>query len=178
MNYCEENFREVLIELKRSEINGVGVFAVVDIKKDRVIVEGIHDSHYKNLVTWESIESVDDNIKKKIHCFCIGTPDGFIPPPCRDFNKLWIGWYMNHSCNGNVGFNKDGDFIAIINIEKDHELTYDYALAESNPNFKIESCACKNSNCRHEITGNDWKNPEFRRKNLNYMLPKLRMVQR
>jgi hypothetical protein len=176
--YYDKNFREVLIELRHSKINGVGVFAVSDIKKGCVFAEGLNINGYNRLVPWESIESLDESIKKKITDFCIGTPEGFIPPKDFDFNKLTIEWYMNHSCNGNVGFNENGDFEAIIDIEKGTELTYDYGLAESNPKFKITSCNCKSSNCRHLITGNDWKNPDFRNKNLNHMLPKLRVAQK
>ena len=35
-------------------------------------------------------------------------------------------------------------------------------------------CNCSNSNCRKIITGNDWKNLEFRKNNLMSMLPALR----
>ena len=139
------------------------------------IADGIHKSDYDVLVTWKTLESLDldDDIKKKINDFCIGTPEGFLSPEDNDFNKLSIEWYMNHSCNGNVGFNENGEFVAIRNIEKREEITYDYSLAESNPKFSMV-CKCGSSNCRRLVTGNDWKNSEFRKKNLNHMLPKLR----
>lgn len=104
---------------------------------------------------------------------CIGAPEGFIPPDKLDFNTLSIEWYLNHSCEGNVGFNDDGDFVARRHIEKSEELTYDYTLAESNPRFRME-CKCGSGGCRRIITGNDWKDPAFRAKNLDYMLPRLR----
>jgi hypothetical protein len=80
---------------------------------------------------------------------------------------------MNHSCNGNIGFNEKGDFISIRDIKKNEELTYDYGLAESNTQFNMQ-CNCGCSNCRKIITGNDWKNLDFRNKYLRYMLPLLR----
>lgn len=169
----KKKFKKILIELRCSNIDGVGVFASKRINKGKVIAEGIHEEEYKDLVSWEEAKSFDEDIKKKIRDFCIGTPWGFIPPEDYDFSKLSVEWYMNHSCNGNVGFNGTGDFVAIRNIEKDEELTYDYGLAESNPDFKME-CNCGNLNCRKTITGNDWIDPEFRNKNMNYMLPKLR----
>jgi len=171
----EKTFREVMLELRPSKINGVGVFAVVKIQKGTVFAEGIHNNDYdESLVPWDSVKSVDKNVKEKILAFCIGTPDGFFPPDDYDFNQLSIEWYMNHSCNGNVGFNENGDFETIIDIEEGKELTYDYALAESNPKFMMQSCDCMSSKCRHVITGDDWKNPEFRSRNLGHMLPKLR----
>jgi hypothetical protein len=102
-------------------------------------------------------------VRKKIWDFCIGTPGGFVPPEDFDFNKLSVEWYFNHSCEGNVGFNGDGDFTAIRNIKKDEELTYDYGLAELNPRFKMR-CKCGSKSCRRTITGNDWKSEEFKRR--------------
>jgi uncharacterized protein len=168
----KNSFKTVIIECRLSKIDGVGVFAVRQINKGQTIAEGVSEKDYNDLVSWQKIKSLDDDIKKKINDFCLGTPEGFFPPEDNDFNKLSIEWHINHSCNGNVGFNENGDFVGIRDIEKGEELTYDYGLAESNPKFSMK-CKCGESNCRHLITGNDWKDPEFRKKNLNHMLPKL-----
>lgn len=169
----KEDFKLILIELRPSNIHGVGVFAIKKINEKQFVAEGIHREDYEDLVSWEEAKSFDEDIKKKIHDFCIGTPDGFYPPEDKDFSKLSVEWYMNHSCNGNVGFNENGDFVAIKDIEKDEELTYDYGLAESYPDFIME-CHCGNSNCRKTITGNDWRDSEIIKNNLAYMLPALR----
>jgi uncharacterized protein len=166
-------FRDIVIELCTSEIHGVGVFAVQKIKAGSFVAEGISEGDYKDLVLWDEVKDVSLVVEKKIRDFCIGTPEGFIPPEDYDFNKLTVEWYFNHSCNGNVGFNENGDFVTIRNIKVGEELTYDYGLAESNPEFSMQ-CNCGSTNCRHLITGNDWKNPKFRETNLNHMLPKLR----
>jgi hypothetical protein len=50
-------------------------------------------------------------------------------------------------------------------IEKGEELTYDYSLADSNPNFSI-NCSCGSRDCRKTITGNDWKDDAFKMSNL------------
>jgi SET domain-containing protein len=173
MTNIKSSFKTVIIECRPSKIDGVGVFAVRKISKGQTIAEGVNKKDYDDLVPWKKIKSLDQDIKKKINDFCLGTPEGFLPPEDNDFNKLSIEWYMNHSCNGNIGFNANGDFVAIKDIKKDEELTYDYALAESNQKFSMK-CNCGSSNCRHLITGNDWKDSEFRKKNLNHMLPKLR----
>lgn len=170
----ESNFKTIIIECKSSKIDGVGVFAVRLISKGQIIAEGVSEKDYDDLVPWETTESFNEDIKKKINDFCLGTPEGFFPPEDNDFNKLSVEWYINHSCDGNVGFNENGDFVAIRNIEKGEELTYDYGLAESNPKFLMQ-CKCQSSQCRNMVTGNDWKDPEFRKRNLNHMLPKLRM---
>jgi hypothetical protein len=168
-------FPKVLIELRPSQVDGIGVFAIALLGEDQRIAEGIHESDYARLIAWEHYVKYDPDVRAKIDAFCIGTADGFIPPARLDFNRLSVEWYLNHSCDGNVGFNEVGDFVARRGIEKGEELTYDYALAESKPRFRME-CKCGSASCRGVVTGNDWKDPEFREKNLDYMLPRLRRV--
>jgi hypothetical protein len=167
-------FKDVRLELHSSQIDGVGVFAARHIKKGEYIAEGIHKDDYDDIVSWQDFDNISPETQKKIIDFCIGTPEGFIPPEDFDFNKLSIEWYFNHSCDGNIGFNDNGDFVTLKQIAGGEELTYDYGLAESNPAFSIK-CKCGSSNCRHFISGNDWKSLEFKKKNQNYMLPKLRI---
>jgi hypothetical protein len=164
-----------LIELRPSKIHkgGVGVFAISSISKGQRIADGIDEQDYKTLIPWNRFKSFSIGIQKKIMSFCVGTPQGFIPPEDLDFNELSIDWYFNHSCSGNMGFNDKGDFVAIRNIKKGEELSYDYGLAESNPKFKM-ICRCRSKNCRKLVTGSDWKDKNFRSKNGKYMLPALR----
>ena len=168
-------FPKVLIELRPSPLDGVGVFAVTPLKTDQRIAAGIAEADYRRLISWSSLGDYDIAVREKIAAFCIGTPEGFIPPDKLDFNHLSVEWYLNHSCDGNVGFDEDGDFVARRPIRKGDELTYDYALAESNPRFRME-CRCGSAHCRRVITGSDWKDPDFREKNFDYMLPRLRRV--
>lgn len=159
--------------MKQSGIDGVGVFASERLRKGQQVAEGIHADDYEKLVSWKELAKCDKTIKDKVMSFCVGTPIGFIPPENLDFNTLSTDWYMNHSCEGNIGFDESGDFVARRAIQKGVELTYDYGLAESNPNFRMP-CKCGSKNCRRVITGNDWKDDKFRRENIRWMLPKLR----
>jgi hypothetical protein len=166
---------KVLLELRSSGISGVGVFAVPNLMKGQKVADGIAEEDFRDLIPWTSFESYDIDVREKIMDFCIGTPEGFIPPEELDFNKLSIEWYLNHSCDGNCGFNEHGDFVAIREIEQGEELTYDYGLAESNPNFTMK-CVCGSKNCRKTITGNDWKDEDFQARNREHMLPHLRRL--
>jgi SET domain-containing protein len=165
----------VLIELGSSNVDGVGVFAVPNIRKTEKVADGIAEEDFQELIPWTSFERYGHDLQTKIMDFCIGTPEGFIPPENLDFNKLSIDWYLNHSCEGNCGFNYNGDFVALRSIERGEELTYDYALAESNPNFKMV-CTCGTKRCRKIITGNDWKDEKFQARNQEHMLPHLRKL--
>jgi SET domain-containing protein len=151
-------FKNVIVELRPSKIakDGVGVFAVTKIKKGMRVFEGVHLKYFNDLAPWTIYNHLPKSTQHKIMSFCVGTPDGFIPPDNYDFNSLSIEWYLNHSCDGNIGFDSVGDFIAIKTINPGDELAYDYGLVESNPKFRMR-CNCKASNCRKNITGNDWQ---------------------
>lgn len=168
---------EVWIELRPSRIDlgGVGVFAVRSLPKGQRIADGVAAEDFLDVVPWSTFPFLGEDIQRKIMAFCVGAPEGFIPPPDFDFNKLSVEWYLNHSCNGNCGFDDNGDFVAIRSIQKGEEIAYDYALVESNPNFSMP-CHCGAATCRHRVTGNDWKDEEFVAKNRDYMHPTLRRL--
>jgi hypothetical protein len=172
-----EHIPEVRIELRPSQIDigGVGTFAVHRIEKGQKAADGVAEEDFQELVSWECFPRLSVDLQRKVMAFCVGTPEGFVPPPCFDFNKLSLEWYLNHSCEGNCGFDNEGDFVAIRNIQKGEELTYDYSLIESNPNFSMK-CSCGSKTCRHLVTGNDWKDEKFVLKNREYMHPRLRRL--
>lgn len=161
------------LELSPSGISGIGVFAVRKIRKGQKVADGLYAEDFETLVSWKRYKQLDAQVRSKIDDFCIGTSKGFVPPEDFDFDKLSIEWYFNHSCEGNIGFNASGDFVAIESISKGSELTYDYGIAESNPRFRMH-CKCQSKECRKIITGNDWKQEKVRREKGGYMLPQLR----
>ncbi len=74
--------------------------------------------------------------------------------------------YLNHSCRPNVGV-KGNLFVAMRNILKDEELTFDYAMTDNDPGIYFK-CRCQEKNCRKFITGEDWKNLELQKKYKGY----------
>lgn len=65
------------------------------------------------------------------------------------------GDYLNHSCDPNLGFHGPLRLVAMRNIDPGEELTFDYAMSESS-DYRMD-CRCGAPNCRHVITGDDWK---------------------
>lgn len=163
-------FPKIILRPSKIHVGGVGVFAARMIKKGERVGLGI--TEYKRVFSWHSLNG---NLvaRKWVESFCWGTPTGFYPPRDLDFNLLLMESYMNHSCEGNVGFNLRGEFVAIKSISIGGELCCDYGLAESNPSFIME-CSCGSVRCRNIITGNDWKDSEYHKKNKQNMLPALR----
>ncbi|MEK7072138.1 MAG: SET domain-containing protein [Patescibacteria group bacterium] len=165
-------YPEALIEIRPSKMlpGEIGVFACTDIKKDTIVaLESVFKS---KLYSWDKFDKMKLSKKtiEKIMSFCLGTKDGIFLP--ENINNISIPWEMNHSCNGNVGFNQKDDFVAIKDIKNGEELCWDYGLGESNPSFSM-NCSCGGKECRKIITGNDWKDLKKSYKK-DYMISYLR----
>jgi len=164
-------FARSLFRIKPSaQYGGIGLFAVQNIKRGSVIAKW-EDLNEELFFSWQDFEKLDDATREMVIDYCAQTEDGFYAP--RNINLISLPWHMNHCCDGNVGFNIDGDFVAIKDVARGEELAYDYGLVHTKPSFKL-TCKCGVANCRKRITGNDWKDPDFQRKNHEYMTPEIR----
>ena len=76
-------------------------------------------------------------------------------------------WRMNHCCHPNCGVKGQIIFVAMQDIEINDELTFDYAMTETDPRYDID-LKCDKSNCRNKFTGNDWRLPELQKKYKSY----------
>jgi hypothetical protein len=124
-------------------------------------------------MSWEDFAKLDTITKRKIMDYCPGTEEGFYTP--KDYNYLTIAWHMNHSCEPNIGFDAKDNFVAMKNLKKGEELTWDYGFDETNPKFKMK-CDCGTKNCRKVVTGNDWKFLIEDPKKVNYVSRKLKAL--
>lgn len=169
-----KNFNKAIVRIKPSGIvNGeVGIFAVRNIKKGSIVGDATKLGEDYFLPRSE-YEKIDKKTQRMVRDFCAADVKGFYVP--RDINHISILWHFNHCCNGNIGFDKKGNFIAIKNIKEGEELCYDCALLISDPSFKL-NCKCGSNNCRKVITGNDWKNSEFIKNNYEYMVPEIKIL--
>jgi len=160
------------VELRPSRIHGIGLFAVKAIpsgtvigREDRVVREGFY-----RWFTWRDFERFDRRLQRKVKQLCTLERRGFFAPV--NFDLLPTCWHINHSCGGNIGF-KGENFVAIRNIRSGEELTYDYGLVETSPRVRWR-CACGSRRCRGVVTGNDWKDPAFQKRNGKYFHPYVR----
>lgn len=166
------DFHKALIRIKPSTVpgGGVGVFAVRDLKPNTIVgdVKYMSDDLF---FPWDEFKKIDKESQGVILTHCIGTVDGFFGP--ADINHIPLSWHINHKCDNNVGFDPKGNFITIKKIKKGEELFYDYGLSISDPKYKMK-CNCGSKNCRKVVTGNDWKEPKYRKKKSKYMLSELK----
>ena len=70
--------------------------------------------------------------------------------------KTWIypigiDMYVNHSCDPNTGIKGKVTFVALRNIKKDEEITFDYSISEDS--LWEMPCNCGAKNCRKIVGG-------------------------
>jgi SET domain-containing protein len=138
--------RKPPIEVRRSPIQGRGVFATRRIRKGARIVEytGKH-------VPIEETD-VDDEAKQHAHNVFFEIGDGLVIDPRRGGNEAR---FINHSCDPNCRSVEDNGRIfieAIRNIQPGVELSYEYNLIREGPPGarwrELYACRCGARNCR------------------------------
>ena len=162
---------EVIVTIGISQMlpGQIGLFAARDLAKHSILAPASEFEvfHWK----WDELEKLDSITRERIIGFCVGTPSGFFAP--RNLNHISIVWHMNHSCEPNVGIDEGKNFVLMKDVKAKEELFWDYGFAETNPKFAM-SCNCMAKNCRKTITGKDWEDSEYRRRNIDFFLPSLR----
>jgi uncharacterized protein len=88
--------------------------------------------------------------------------------------------YLNHSCDPNLGvhtrFNGWPEFVALRDIARDEQITFDYAMTEfqhytrDDPNLDFDlTCYCGTQNCRGRLGYYTELSPELRVKYKGYL---------
>ncbi len=144
--------------VKKSPRGGKGVFAKEKIKKGEIvnISGGI-------VITEKEYKELEKKFGEFVRHYTLQISEGFYLICSLGENELEKDDFFNHSCNPNCGIVGQIVMVAMRDIEPGEELTYDYAMTDSDPDdFMV--CHCGSKNCRKIITGNDWKNPKLQKK--------------
>lgn len=149
--------------IRKSGIRGKGLFASKDIKKDEVLFT-VDLSKQKSYTPKEIAKAPNNE-----HADYVGRGRYVI-----SFHPYS---YMNHSCNPNILIKHisitKSKFIAMKDIKKNEELTYDYgvnALEQMDKNLWIINCKCRSKNCRKKVFGSFFKQPlKIQRKYYKYL---------
>ncbi len=126
---------EDLICVKGTSKMGSGVFATRDILKDEIIAE------FKGPRIKEAdMTGIPDEVWS--HFFNVGVDEYIIArePAVR----------TNHSCDPNAGIARDIFLVAMRDIAKGEEITFDYSVITAD-NWKLE-CKCGSPICRKVIS--------------------------
>lgn len=149
------------VEVRNSKIDGLGMFAKEKIKKGEIVyVKGGHILSRKEMYSSCVINSY------------LPISDDFVIGARTAAEEEQIKLHNNHSCNPNCGMDGEITFVAMRDIAAGEELTVDYAFID-NEDYS-EKCHCGSPNCRHTITGFDWKNKQLQKKYYDYFAPYLK----
>jgi len=111
----------MVLELRASTIHGVGVFAVEKIKKG-LKIPLFEDDDYRFIRTSQIKKTGFP--KSLIEKYSIHYPKGYSSP--KNFHRMSIGWYLNHSDTPNVFHDENHDYFAMRDIKRNEELSINY----------------------------------------------------
>ena len=131
----------------RSEVHGVGVFAIHDIKEGTDPFPPVRQKFAESIVnlTEEELDEFPDVVSSKIRDLFIKT-GGHYPVYATGLNGTDIRFYVNHSEEPNIALNYNFGFVAIARvysttlycpfktlreIKKGEELFWDYRTTEN-----------------------------------------------
>ncbi len=159
-----------IFTIKKVSGKGKGLFANKDIKKGHKILS-VNLSKKK---TYSEEEIFHNERLQSNHCDYFGRGRYVI-----SFHPYS---YMNHSCNPNILVKHKSiaksSFVAIRDIKKGVELTYDYgvnAMDQFDKNDWTLDCKCGSENCRNKIPSDFFKQPlEIQKKYFKHLPPSLK----
>ena len=148
-----ESYVNPKVTKKDSPGKGIGLFANQKISKGEIV--SISGGIIINRKEWGDFQNENGDYAYYIE-------NDFLIAPLNPKNPS-DDWRMNHCCNPNCGIKGQICFVAMRDIEADEELTFDYAMTESDPDYRVE-LNCDKENCRKVFSGNDFKNKEIQKK--------------
>lgn len=112
----------VYVRIGQSKIHGVGLIAIVRIKKDTDLFP--NDQSELTWIKVDNLQKMRPAYRKLYDDFCVRKGDAYGCP--HNFNELTVSWYLNHSELPNVRCDSKYHFFAIRDIQVGEELTVDY----------------------------------------------------
>jgi SET domain-containing protein len=142
-------------ELRTSEIQGTGAFAIRTIRKGTRIIE-----YLGQRVSWRTADKrYDDEKMSRHHTFLFTVDDKTVIDAAVNGNDAR---FLNHSCDGNCEAITDRKRIYIEarkSIKAGEELLYDYQYERTEDHTaadeKFYACRCGSPNCRGSILAPD-----------------------
>ena len=162
-------YRSPKVEVRTSELEGRGVFALEKIEKNEVVA--VKAGHIVTAGELTEIMALVGDYALQIY-------DGlYLSPRTKDeLERMAI--FINHSCDPNVGFLGEVIYVAMRDIEAGEELCHDYSMERSDDYFL--DCHCGSASCRGKISGDDWKLTELQERYgerfSSYLLKKIRQL--
>jgi SET domain-containing protein len=138
-------------EIRQSKIQGMGAFAIRDIRKGTRLIE-----YLGQRISWRTADKrYDDEKMGRHHTFLFTVDDKVVIDAAVNGNDAR---FLNHSCDGNcesITERKRVFIEARRSIRKGDELLYDYQYERSDDHTeedeKFYACRCGSPKCRGSI---------------------------
>ncbi len=139
------------LELRTSDIQGTGAFAIRNIKKGTRIIE-----YLGQRISWRTADKrYDDDKMRRHHTFLFTVDDRIVIDGAVQGNEAR---FLNHSCDGNCEAVTDRKRIFIEarrSIKAGDELLYDYQYERTDEHTdedeRLYACRCGSGKCRGSI---------------------------
>ena len=141
------------VELRASGIEGTGLFAIDGLRQGELVA--VKGGHVMDRAT-------RDRVAKTLGPAEIQIAEDLFIGPVRAEERHDAMMYLNHSCDPNVVVRGQITFVALRNLERGEELTFDYATTDDD-DWEME-CGCGAAACRRLVTGQDWNRPDVQKK--------------
>lgn len=149
------------LKVDKTEIYGGGIYSKKNISKGTLLA--IFGGY---IMTTKEEAKLPISIRDLAHQIHENFVLGVINPKMVQDTDMF-----NHSCNPNAGFNGQIFLVAMKNIDKGQQVTFDYAMvlhkSKGVKTYKMK-CLCGLKNCRKIITDNDWKDLNLQKKYKGY----------
>lgn len=150
------------VRLKKSGIQGRGLFATGDIRRGEVV-----NICGGAIITDNEYAALERDYGEFLFHYATQIADGFYLLGGLSHEELEDDDFINHSCSPNCGLNGQIAVVSMRDIKKGEELTIDYAMIDSGPWISF-ACRCGLEVCRKKISGNDWESPMLQKKYKGY----------
>ena len=151
------SWRSPKTDVRKSSIQGRGLFAIADISKDEIVaVKGGH------IITREQLRELTPRIGPAE----VQIADDLFISPATEEEREGSMIFSNHSCDPNIGVRGQILFVAMREIRAAEELTHDWAMTDDDDSSMV--CHCGAQNCRGTITGKDWQRQELQAQYAGY----------
>lgn len=138
---------------------GIGLFARAKISQGELVGDTEGETQ---ILTKGQVSRL--TLRQQGWCYEVDDQHEMCPADLENPSPIW---FMNHSCDPNVGSHSDFHrTVAMRDIEPGEELTYDYAMTDAG-RYDLQ-CFCGKPNCRKIIRGTDWMLAELQERYQGY----------
>jgi uncharacterized protein len=149
------------VKVITSSIDRRGVFCVRPIRKGEVLA--IYGGF---VIAQKEYDALERRKFRQIADYATPVTEGFYLVSNKA-GRLEDDDFFNHSCEPNAGIKGHIVMVAMRNIRKGEEVTYDYCMSDAGFDYAFD-CLCKQPSCRGMIRGSDWKKPALQKKYQGY----------